>query len=154
MKISKLQGFVWKTTQAWLDGKSWSRDQVMQRAYYYDQSERATDTDNPVNQWEFKANTFLSLVFPRRIGGYYSCKRGKTIITSTWVTKNQNGHHVLLRKTLNEYRSTTYKGHKTFVSNTLIPWNNLKFCAKKSIAMGIISRILLGCPFFGIFLCY
>ena len=117
-----------------MDGKSWSRDQVMQRAYYYDQSERATDTDNPVNQWEFKANTFLSLVFPHRIGGYYSCKRGKTIITSNWVTfgfgfdfdwvekvkqdcwrirerqvKNQNGHHVLLRKTLNEYRSTTYK---------------------------------------------
>ena len=58
----------------------------MQRAYYYDQSERATDTDNPVNQWEFKANTFLSLVFPYRIGGHYSCKRGKTIITSTRVT--------------------------------------------------------------------
>ena len=44
-----------------------------------------THTGNPVNQWEFKANPYLSLVFPRRIDGYYSRKGGKTI-TSTWVT--------------------------------------------------------------------
>ena len=41
-----------------------------------------THTGNPVNQWEFKANPYLSLVFPRRIDGYYSRKGGKTI-TST-----------------------------------------------------------------------